>query len=322
MSCKDEVKQSVLPKITKLKNCLDSAQQDLIVCQNSAEEEIRNDWQVVMDTFSMLRSALNQKESELNSNLQTKKEDICSYFKTELQKIDSQQDSLKQLESQAMTVAGQYPVSETYNPDFNKYRELHEELAQLESELYKPGPVGPWYKDDPRTARSKQDICDTLLRMTSDLDKLDVSVNKQSDNPFGLENSVQGNEPVFYNQQGQTITREEAGYYDDYTDYTYYMLEQEAEAYAYMQAGDTGNQGNYGNNISNYNPNHSRSHNGNSYHQQNPTDYQTWSSNPDDLAYEVDYRYFKVANCNENYMDDEMEAAYEEFLRGQNQGHQ
>ncbi|XP_021379866.1 uncharacterized protein LOC110467201 isoform X2 [Mizuhopecten yessoensis] len=145
-----------------------------------------------MDTFSMLRSALNQKESELNSNLQTKKEDICSYFKTELQKIDSQQDSLKQLESQAMTVAGQYPVSETYNPDFNKYRELHEELAQLESELYKPGPVGPWYKDDPRTARSKQDICDTLLRMTSDLDKLDVSVNKQSDNPFGLESAVQG----------------------------------------------------------------------------------------------------------------------------------
>ncbi|XP_021379901.1 tripartite motif-containing protein 54-like isoform X2 [Mizuhopecten yessoensis] len=184
MSCKDEVKQSVLPKITKLKNCLDSTQQDLIVCQNSAEEEIINDWQVVMDTFSMLRSVLNQKESELNSNLQTRNEDICSYFKTELQKIDSQQDSLKQLESRAMTVA--------YYPDFNKCRELHEELAQLESELYKTGPVGPWYKDDPRTARSKQDICDTLLRMTSDLDKLDVSVNKQSDNSFGLESAVQG----------------------------------------------------------------------------------------------------------------------------------
>ncbi|XP_033738113.1 polyadenylate-binding protein-interacting protein 1-like isoform X1 [Pecten maximus] len=126
------------------------------------------------------------------------------------------------------------------------------------------------------------------------------------------------NEPVFYNQQGQTITREEAGYYDDYTDY---MLEQEAEAYAYMQAGDTGYQSNYGNNISSYNRTQSLNHNGNGYHQQNPSDYQAWSSNPDDVAYEEDYNYSNMVNYDENYMDDEMEAAYEEFLRSQNQGH-
>ncbi|XP_060081076.1 polyadenylate-binding protein-interacting protein 1-like [Ylistrum balloti] len=125
------------------------------------------------------------------------------------------------------------------------------------------------------------------------------------------------NEPVFYNQQGQTISREEAGYYDEYTDY---MLEQEAEAYAYMQGGDSGYQSNYGNNISSYNPSQTHNHNGNSYHQQNPSDYQTWSSNPDDVSYD-DYNYSNMVNYDENYMDDEMEAAYEEFLSSQNQGH-
>ncbi|XP_069128286.1 polyadenylate-binding protein-interacting protein 1-like isoform X2 [Argopecten irradians] len=120
------------------------------------------------------------------------------------------------------------------------------------------------------------------------------------------------NEPVFYNQQGQTISREEAGYYDEYTDY---MLEQEAEAYAYMQAGDTGYQSNYGNSRSSYN--NTQNINGNGYHQQNPSDYQAWSSNPDDLAYDEDYNYSNMGNYDENYMDDEMEAAYEEFLRSQ-----
>lgn len=63
------------------------------------------------------------------------------------------------------------------------------------------------------------------------------------------------------------------------------MLEQEAEAYAYMPAGDNSYQTSYANNMSNYNPNH----NSNSYHPQNQTDYQAWSSNPDDLVYEEEY---------------------------------
>lgn len=88
------------------------------------------------------------------------------------------------------------------------------------------------------------------------------------------------NEPVFYNSQGQPISREEAGF----NDYNYYMMAEEeaAEEYARLQAGELDDQ---------------------QYYQQ-------WSSYPEN--YDI-----QLEQYDDNYMDDEMEAAYEEFLKSQ-----
>ncbi|XP_061175772.1 polyadenylate-binding protein-interacting protein 1-like isoform X2 [Saccostrea echinata] len=98
------------------------------------------------------------------------------------------------------------------------------------------------------------------------------------------------NEPVFYNQQGQPITAEEAGYYDQAYD-TY--LQEEEEEYARWEA--------------------------EGFEEQNPWveggDYQAWSSDPNQLEY--DNGYYQTGPYSENYMDEEIEAAYEEFLRQQ-----
>lgn len=92
------------------------------------------------------------------------------------------------------------------------------------------------------------------------------------------------NEPVFYNSQGQPISREEAGF-NDYN--SYLMAEEEAaEEFARWEAGEL-DDGQY---------------------------YQSWSSYPEN------YDYQQIDNYDENYMDDEMEAAYEEFLKSQVQG--
>ncbi|XP_062601985.1 polyadenylate-binding protein-interacting protein 1-like [Saccostrea cucullata] len=97
------------------------------------------------------------------------------------------------------------------------------------------------------------------------------------------------NEPVFYNQQGQPITAEEAGYYDQ----AYNSYLQEEEEYARWEA--------------------------EGFEEQNAWveggDYQAWSSDPNQLEY--DNGYYQTGPYSENYMDEEIEAAYEEFLRQQ-----
>ncbi|XP_033741048.1 E3 ubiquitin-protein ligase TRIM7-like [Pecten maximus] len=193
MSCKDEVKQSVLPKVTKLKNDLVSTQQDLIARRNRVEEEIENDSQEVLKAFSMLRLVLDRKESEMSSNLQTRKEDICTEFEREMQNIESHLRSVKQLESRMSTVLHPQPVSETYYySNFDQYRELHKDTAQLECELNRASLTIP-SNDSLQTVGlgSKRDICDTLRRMAGDLDKVELSDRKHTDNLLVLESGDQ-----------------------------------------------------------------------------------------------------------------------------------
>ncbi|XP_060085771.1 uncharacterized protein LOC132565167 [Ylistrum balloti] len=179
LSCKDEVKQSVLPKITKLTYCLVSTQQDLTSRSSSMEEHIRNDWKEVMDTFGMLRSVLDQKESELRSNLQTRKEAIHSYFETEMQKVDSQLKSLKQLKNQGLKILQQHSVPDTnWYQAFKQYTELLEATAELE--VYEPLATVHMNKGSLNAVHSKQGICDTLRRIAEDLDKIDLSSSQHS----------------------------------------------------------------------------------------------------------------------------------------------
>ncbi|XP_022317620.2 polyadenylate-binding protein-interacting protein 1-like isoform X1 [Crassostrea virginica] len=92
------------------------------------------------------------------------------------------------------------------------------------------------------------------------------------------------NEPIFYNQQGQPITAQEAGYLDQ--DYEQYLQEDEEEEYARWEAGELEEGG----------------------HWVEGGDYQPWSDQDE---------YYQTGPFSENYMDEEIEAAYEEFLRQQ-----
>ncbi|XP_046584540.1 polyadenylate-binding protein-interacting protein 1-like isoform X2 [Haliotis rubra] len=96
------------------------------------------------------------------------------------------------------------------------------------------------------------------------------------------------NEPVFYNASGQTITREEAGFYnEEVEDGEYILNEDEEQAFLEWQA--ESNEG---------------VHN---------DAYSSWSNNEDQTY----FGYY----ANDDEMDDETEAAYEEFLKqSQRQG--
>ncbi|XP_048759822.2 polyadenylate-binding protein-interacting protein 1-like isoform X2 [Ostrea edulis] len=98
------------------------------------------------------------------------------------------------------------------------------------------------------------------------------------------------NDPVFYNQHGQPITAEEAGYLDQA--YNAYLQEEEEE-YARWEAGEL--------------------EDGRRWVEGG--DYQAWSSDPNQLEYNDGY--YQTGPYSENYMDEEIEAAYEEFLRQQ-----
>ncbi|KAK3090586.1 hypothetical protein FSP39_012897 [Pinctada imbricata] len=113
-------------------------------------------------------------------------------------------------------------------------------------------------------------------------------------------------DPVFYNDKGQPITAQEAGYFNQ--EYEEYDIDQEAEEYEhYLAAGQNGNvQWDAAEDIG-------------EPHWDQGMGYQHWS-HTDEIPYNTDY-YQGARTYEENYMDDEMEAAYEEFLRQQVQGH-
>lgn len=105
-------------------------------------------------------------------------------------------------------------------------------------------------------------------------------------------NTYVQNEPVFYNLQGQPISREEAAQYYQQPDYNDYAFEEAQETYARWEAGDI-DDAHWGQN-----------------------GYQPWS----DPDFEENYDYQGVNNgC---YLDEEAEAAFEEFLQLQNPRHQ
>ena len=112
------------------------------------------------------------------------------------------------------------------------------------------------------------------------------SSSSQSNIPSQYSQNFELNEPVFYNSQGQPISREEAGF-NDYN--SYLMAEEEAaEEFARWEAGEL-DDGQY---------------------------YESWSSYPENYDYQQ-----QIENYDDNnYMDDETEAAYEEFLKSQVQG--
>ncbi|KAK3584924.1 hypothetical protein CHS0354_021798 [Potamilus streckersoni] len=103
-------------------------------------------------------------------------------------------------------------------------------------------------------------------------------------------------DPVFYNPMGQPITREEAGFYQEPEDYEgfnpddpeghYHWNEDQYEEWTYPPWID------------------------------GPDAYLHWSSNPDDILYD-DVNEDQYVQAQSYGMDDEMMAAYEEFLQGQ-----
>lgn len=112
------------------------------------------------------------------------------------------------------------------------------------------------------------------------------SASSQPNISFQNQQDYDLNEPIFYNSKGQPITREEAGF-NDYN--SYLMAEEEAaEEYARWEAGEL-DDGQF---------------------------YPSWS------AYPENYDYQQIEHYDDGYtgMDDEMEAAYEEFLKSQVQG--
>lgn len=120
----------------------------------------------------------------------------------------------------------------------------------------------------------------------------------RSSNPTTPEDSYQQNyqqaanftqnEPIFYNQHGQPISAQEAGYSDQAFDP--YLQEEEEEEFARWEAGELEEGG----------------------HWVEGGDYQAWSDQDE---------YFQTGPFTENYMDEEIEAAYEEFLRQQPSHH-
>lgn len=119
-------------------------------------------------------------------------------------------------------------------------------------------------------------------------------------------NNFQLNEPIFYNSMGQPISREEAGFSQEESDYEGLNLE-EQEAYLQWEAETLANQ-------------QWNEHGDDGYVQQpwstGIDEYTQWSTNQEDQGFgfpEQDYNNYD--DFSYSGMDDEMVAAYEMFLR-------
>lgn len=164
-------------------------------------------------------------------------------------------------------------------PEEGSYDEVFLQIRQLDS-----------YPDLNRTSKC-------LIKSVLDL-KDNNWGRSRSSNPTTPEESYQQNyqqaanftqnEPIFYNQHGQPISAQEAGYSDQA--YDPYLQEEEEEEFARWEAGELEEGG----------------------HWVEGGDYQTWSDQDE---------YFQTGPYTENYMDEEIEAAYEEFLRQQPSHH-
>lgn len=164
-------------------------------------------------------------------------------------------------------------------PEEGSYDEVFLQIRQLDT-----------YPDLNRTSKC-------LIKSVLDL-KDNNWGRSRSSNPPTPEDSYQQNyqqaanftqnEPIFYNQHGQPISAQEAGYSDQAFDP--YLQEEEEEEFARWEAGELEEGG----------------------HWVEGGDYQAWSDQDE---------YFQTGPYTENYMDAEIEAAYEEFLRQQPSHH-
>ncbi|CAG2193906.1 PAIP1 [Mytilus edulis] len=137
-----------------------------------------------------------------------------------------------------------------------------------------------------KCTRTSQCLIASVLSLKSSNWGRRDSASSQPNMSFQNQQEYDLNEPIFYNSKGQPITREEAGF-NDYN--SYLMAEEEAaEEYARWEAGEL-DDGQF---------------------------YPSWS------AYPENYDYQQIEHYDDGYsgMDDEMEAAYEEFLKSQVQG--
>ncbi|XP_033741035.1 tripartite motif-containing protein 59-like isoform X2 [Pecten maximus] len=112
----EEVEQSALPNVIMLQESFKEMKRELNSSHEETMEMLLVNWKGVADIFQELRSAVNQKESELMFSFESKKQEMESHYNSQTDRMDVQLDTLENLITKFSTM------------NFNDHAKLTEEI--------------------------------------------------------------------------------------------------------------------------------------------------------------------------------------------------
>ncbi|XP_060085799.1 tripartite motif-containing protein 59-like [Ylistrum balloti] len=107
----EEVKHTLLPQVMELQRSLKETKNGLSNSHEEFEVVIHAKWQEVADSFQELRSAVNQKESELMSSLESNKKELNLRYTTQTDSVNVQLSTLDDLFGKFSTINFQDPAN-------------------------------------------------------------------------------------------------------------------------------------------------------------------------------------------------------------------
>ncbi|XP_033741054.1 tripartite motif-containing protein 59-like [Pecten maximus] len=164
----EEVEQSILPNVIKLQESFKGIKEELDSSHEKNKEMLQVNWKGVADSFQELRSAVNQKESELMFSFESKKQEMESHYKSQTDRMVVQLDTLGNLITKfsTMTFNDHAKITEEMKLDKESCEEASREESVSKENMTK------FLGDVNELVGSKQ-----LLEMTEELNKIKFQID-------------------------------------------------------------------------------------------------------------------------------------------------